>query len=118
MRSWVRVDSHLPVLYRVLGSEDEFFKSNTIDISGGGICMLVEKPIEKDTLLELNIIFPDNFTLQTHGIVCRCLIEEKLIKLGVCFDEIEERLQERIINYIFKKQRELIKKGVAKPTHS
>jgi len=114
MRSWVRVDSSLPVLYRVLGVEDDLIKSNTLDVSGGGFCMLVDAPIEKDTLLEVNIMFPDNFILRTTGIVCRCFDENKVLKLGVCFQEIDEKYQERIVNYVFKKQREYIQKGVAK----
>lgn len=116
MRSWVRVDVNLPTQYRLLESEDEFIKSTTTDVSGGGICMLVDNEIEKDILLELNIAFPDNFILKTKGIVCRCLNENKIIRLGVCFQEINERHQERIVNFVFKKQREIIQKGVAKPT--
>jgi c-di-GMP-binding flagellar brake protein YcgR len=114
MRNWVRVDSNLPLRYRILGSEAELIESTAIDLSGGGICMLIEKPIEKDTLLELEITFPDNFILKINGIVSRCLDETKPIRSGVCFQEISERQQERIIGYVFKKQREYIKKGVAK----
>jgi len=116
MRSWVRVDCNLPVLYRVLGSETEFVESVAIDVSGGGVCMLVDKPIEKDTLLELEITIPDDFILKINGLVSRCLNETKPIRIGVCFQEINERHQERIVNYVFKKQREFIKKGVAKTT--
>ena len=116
MRNWVRVDCNHTVLYRVLGSETEYIESVAIDVSGGGICMLVDNPMEKDTLLELEIALPDKFILKINGLVCRCLNETKPIRIGVCFQEINERHQERIINYVFKKQREYIKKGVAKPT--
>lgn len=114
MRNWVRVDTNLPVLYRLAGTENEFIEANAIDISGGGICMLSNDRIEKDTLLEVEITFPDKFVLKTNGIVTRCLDENKIIRVGVCFQEINERNQERIVGYVFKKQREHIKKGVGK----
>jgi c-di-GMP-binding flagellar brake protein YcgR len=116
MRNWVRVGSHLPVSYRILGSEDDYIISHTLDVSGGGLCLLAKQPLETDTLLELIINFPDNFAVNTKGIVRRCMVEERIIKLGVCFHEISERLQDRIVNYVFKKQREYIQKGIAKPT--
>lgn len=114
MRNWVRVDTNLPVLYRPVGTEDEFIEANAIDISGGGICMLTQERIEKETQLEVEIKFPDNFVLKTNGIVTRCLDENKPIRIGVCFQDINERHQERIVGYVFKKQREHIKKGVGK----
>lgn len=114
MRNWVRVDTNLPVLYRLAGSEDEFIEANAIDISGGGICMLTQERIQKETQLEVEIKFPDNFLLKTNGIVTRCVDENKIIRIGVCFQDINERHQERIVGYVFKKQREHIKKGVGK----
>lgn len=114
MRNWVRVEANLPVLYRSVGSENEYIEATAVDISGGGICMLANEPIAKDSLLELDITLPDNFILKVNGIVTRCLDENKPIKIGVCFEDISERNQERIVGYVFRKQREYIQKGVGK----
>lgn len=118
MRNWVRVDSNLPVLYRVLGSEDELNESSTLNVSGGGICMVVDKPVEKDAHLELKVIMPDNTALQANGTVCRCILENKFTKLGICFNEIDEHHQEIIVDYVFKKHSEVVKKGFGKTTTS
>ncbi|MDD3269359.1 MAG: PilZ domain-containing protein, partial [Syntrophomonadaceae bacterium] len=112
MRNWVRVDTNLPMLFRPAGSESDFIETTVIDISGGGICMLNGEAIAKDTLLEMEIIFPDKFILKINGTVTRNLDENKPVKIGVCFQEINERDQERIVGYVFKKQREHIRKGV------
>jgi len=114
MRNWVRVETNLPMLYRIAGSESEFIEATAIDISGGGICMLSNDPIKQDCVLEIEITFPDKFVLKAQGNVARCFDEQKPIRIGVCFQDIRERDQERIVGYVFKKQREYIKKGVGK----
>ncbi|MEN6350190.1 MAG: flagellar brake domain-containing protein [Syntrophomonas sp.] len=113
MRSWVRVPASLPVCYKMAGYEMDFYEANTADISGGGVLILLTHPVDKDTLLDLEVKLPGE-PLKTKGLVTRCIEQNKFYQIGISFQDLEPKEQESVVAYVFQKQREHIKKGVAK----
>ena len=115
MRSWVRVDAELPVNYRMAGYPVDFFQGSTVDISAGGIGLRSQHEIDKDTLLELEVEFPDSSLLQTTGLVTRSLPEKKgFYIIGIEFKDLSSNDQECVVKYVFQKQREQLHKRVLK----
>lgn len=131
-RSYVRVDTHLPVQIKVIGEQgDEENPANeklilgySRNVSGGGLMVAVEvsdvkeTKISLDTLLETSFEIPDVPTpLKSIGRVVR-LDKQKSSKateeiiLGIYFVSLEEKDREHIISYVFRRQRELRKLGL------
>lgn len=119
-RSFYRMDFRLEVQYRVFaesmpddGLNGDFLTSYTRDISGGGICLITDEKLDNglyvEALLKLNKI------IRFIGITVRSLEARYKGKImyetGIEFVRIENRTREQIVSYIFKEQREQLKKG-------
>ncbi|MCX7922394.1 MAG: flagellar brake protein [Clostridia bacterium] len=120
-RQFYRFECYIPVRYREVkevanNSEVPFTTSMTRDLSGGGLCIVTEKMMEHDTLLECELELGEANKVYFTGRVVR--ITEKEVKgkykysIGVLFHDIENRDRESIVSYIFKEQRKLRKKGL------
>ena len=81
----------------------------THDISGGGICVISELPLPVKAKLNMTIQL-ENRDIIVQGQVVRCLVEkqgkEKRYYISVAFTKIRTADQERIIQYIFKCQKQ------------
>jgi c-di-GMP-binding flagellar brake protein YcgR len=55
-RKFVRLNSRLPVVYKVVG-EDQGFSSLTRNVGGGGIALFTEKRLAPGTVLEVEVAF-------------------------------------------------------------
>lgn len=119
-RSFFRMLCSLEVEYRVVevfpientGAET-YTRAVTRDISGGGVCLVLDTKLKPGTLLEAFMKLGRR--IRFVGVVARSIeFREKgklLYETGVEFKFIENRDRERIISYVFETQREQLKKG-------
>jgi len=122
-RQFFRFDCYVKIKYRRVNSFNEEFNINipykstkTRDLSGGGFCMVLEDKMDLGALLECQLELDENRTVNFFGNVARVVkfyIDEEIrYDTGVSFTKIKFKDREAIINYIFKEQRKLIKKGL------
>ncbi len=121
-RSYYRLQYSCKVKYRpfklpALGSNEEQFRTaDTIDLSGGGICLLTSEKLDKNIFLECVIILEKDVEIKAVGKVVDTK-EEKTgsvnrWKNGIQFERISENSRERIICFVFREQQRLRKKGL------
>lgn len=114
-RSWVRIDVMLPVEYRMAGYPVDYYQATTSDLSGGGLLMVTNHIIDNDTLLDIRVKMTDDFTVECQGRVTRCHQEgdktRSRFKIGIKYENLEEAHVEKIVAFVFQKQRESLKKG-------
>jgi c-di-GMP-binding flagellar brake protein YcgR len=115
-RSYMRLPVKLEVYFRIAGDESDFKKGETIDISGGGALVITEETIEEGQILELEMYLPNRKPFFCKAKIIRLLEKAKKKgdknKIAIEFYEITEGKRDQIINYIFEKQREWIRKGL------
>lgn len=116
-RRWVRLPVNLPVKFQLEHSiEAEIYEGRTIDISGGGMQYRSETALEPGTMIHLCLDLPHREPICCKAKVLR--FEEgsefkgQEAKIVVEFFDISEGQRDRIMNYIFEKQREWIRKGL------
>ncbi|NLO89007.1 MAG: hypothetical protein GX088_01535 [Clostridia bacterium] len=121
MRDYVRIKIQLPVKYKVLEEKgnneessdekgDKFESAYTVDISGGGMQMVVSKPLEVKQRLYLKFKISD---LKKRDIEiaakARVVRREQIFggknkwSLGVAFEDISETQRDLIIAFVFRK---------------
>lgn len=117
-RQWVRMPARLAMRFRAISSEQnvEPYKGETVDISGGGLLFVTLDPVEEGQIVELEIGLPGRTPLFCKAKILRILGKTKqdgaTSKIILEFTEINEGQRDRIISYIFEKQREWIRKGL------
>lgn len=115
-RSFVRLDVDLPFQYIWLSDEDdselEYQSARTVDISGGGFGFGSDNDIKTGQRLRVSIPLPGGPQLDLVGQVVRILNRSDNYGnnhiVAVEFVNIREGERERIVNWIFKYQRETI----------
>ncbi|MGI5921710.1 MAG: flagellar brake protein, partial [Syntrophomonadaceae bacterium] len=114
-----RIDVVISVKYRPAGEDTPFLDALTLDISGGGVLMRTENDIEAGQILEMEINLPEREPVFCQARVIRLLEKKKregqANKAALEFHEISEAKRDKIINFIFAKQREWIRKGLLLP---
>ncbi len=118
-RDYVRIETMLSVDYSIENDEESkdlcVLHVSSRDISGGGIAIIERKVLPVDTIVNLNIHLPEE-NLEIKGKVVRWgevdTSPTKKYWMGVQFINISERERQKIIHYIFKRQRELRSKGL------
>ena len=110
-RNWVRFPYNTQVKYRRHNSNDDLSQAISIDISGGGLLMLTKHPLEVNMLLDVEFSL-DNLTISAIGTTIRCIPVDDLFRVGIRFEEITQKDCDKIIGFIFQKQREIIQKGL------
>jgi len=118
-RHWVRVAATLDVEYNLISADSETnptYAGTTIDISGGGIRFMTRGVLEAGQIINLKIYLPDKSPIATKARIIRILEKAKdegdPSKAVLEYVDINENDREKIIKYVFEKQRELIKKGL------
>jgi c-di-GMP-binding flagellar brake protein YcgR len=119
-RNFVRLDSNLSLVFNIISDElDEAgkpLKGLTLDISGGGTRFESNLSLPEGIVLEMNINLPRIGTVSALGKVVRTTATKNSVKkhyiIGVQFMIIEEKERDKIIRYIFDKQRELRQRGL------
>lgn len=120
LRQFVRIETGLALKFRLVKTLDplksevkpgELIAARLADISGGGLSFLYEKPLRLGDVVSLNFDLPGaSCAGMTGKIVHLSLREAKggtLFKNHVQFVDIEPRKREKIINYIFEKERQI-----------
>jgi len=122
MRDYVRIKVQLPVKYKVLeetrknaenGADDEdkkFENAYTVDISGGGVQLVVSKPVEVNQRLYLKFKICDlknrDIEITAKARVVRreqIFNERNKWSLGIAFEDISETQRDLIIAFVFRK---------------
>lgn len=84
------------------------------DISGGGLRLITKEKLPKHTAVKCNIHL-DNEDIETFGKIVRCdPVPDSMLKydVGISFTAIDEKNRSKIISFVFKSQRKIIKKGL------
>ncbi|HEY8416784.1 MAG TPA: PilZ domain-containing protein [Limnochordales bacterium] len=117
LRQFFRVPAVLTVQIRAAGEADApWMLGRTRDISGGGFRAVVGRPLPADQAVEVVLVLPER-RITAKGVVRR--VEEvednpgRQWTVGIAFTDIAERERDAIIRFVFKRQIELRKKGMA-----
>lgn len=114
LRKFVRIPTVLEVLYAEVpdeGKHFDFFKTTSLDLSGGGVRLLLNKDLPVGARLLLKITIPLKSgpeCLEIIGKVVRSRLDEnlKLYHTAIQFTEIGRSQQDLIVRYIFTKMSE------------
>lgn len=119
-RQWVRVPAIIDIHFKAQKHQDdekvEQYKGSTIDISGGGMLFYTSDPVENGQVLDIKIDLPDRQSLFCKAKIIRIL--EKASEKGkknkaiLEYTDINEGDRDKLVNFIFEKQREWIRKGI------
>lgn len=122
-RNYYRLDMLLEVSYRSIGpgrggytGDKQFKKSLAVNLSGGGICLLLDDEFEAGDLIECEMTFDRIKNIKFCGKVVRFDESDRegryKYKAGVAYIEIDENDRETVVRYIFQEQRKLLRKGL------
>lgn len=119
-RSFVRCDVRFPLTFHKLSPTMEVLlkdqKAIVEDVSGGGLRLETETQLELGDLLDIYLDLPNKDKVIALGKVVRVFpkpsAKPELFSIGVFFEFIEERDRDKIMRFIFEKQRELRQKGL------
>lgn len=126
MRDYVRVQTMLPIKYRILDDNasdlknQELQETYSIDISGGGLNFLVPGPVALNSVIRVEFVVQDH---NQNDIKIRAVARVKRkesvrdkgrVALGVFFEEISEKDRDILIGFLFRKLLEQKRLGVKK----
>ncbi|MBN1308347.1 MAG: PilZ domain-containing protein [Chitinispirillaceae bacterium] len=118
MRRYVRIEVKLPIRVRIIPPEaatepEPFalhFDAKLVDISGGGLSFLYEKPFVPGDIVSMQFSLGDaSFSCITGKVLRVSLQEGKSVTLyrhHIQFLSIEQQNRDRIVKFIFEKQRQ------------
>ena len=107
-RKFPRIETDLLVKYKVLEEDERMKFVENKDISGGGVCLKIDKELKKDTILAMELHFEKaNCKIFTIGEVAwNKMTEEGNYETGIKFLKIAEedyfKLNEIITEEILK----------------
>lgn len=107
-RNFLRVKAEIPVTFALDGGVD-IYHASTLDISGGGALIKSPVQLQINDKLDMQLTIPDRGVIDTEGRVVRCEVSKgpggQFFMVGVDFTVINERDRERIIGYVFERER-------------
>ena len=108
-REFYRLPLNVPISVR--NSADEICLGESLDISGLGMCVELDKKLYPNENVRVTIPFSTDFILEDiEGVVKRIEKGSKLpYKYGINFDYIDAPVREEIVSYIFQVQKMLLK---------
>ncbi|HZJ84420.1 MAG TPA: PilZ domain-containing protein [Syntrophomonadaceae bacterium] len=116
LRNWVRHPCHTLVEFKIIDNgkggqdtESPTYQEYSIDISGGGMLLHTKQTLDAGTMLyvEFNL---DDCLITANSRVVRSAPIDNDFRTAVEFVDIKEKEREKIVSYIFRKQREILKK--------
>ncbi|MCR4399453.1 MAG: flagellar brake protein [Syntrophomonadaceae bacterium] len=117
-RAWVRMATVLQCRCRRLdaASDSGDMEATTINLGGGGALLTAPAPLEPGTPVRLTMRLPDEVPVEADGEVLRCEAAgaggRRYWHLAVRFVDIQEKVREHLIRFVFQRQRELIRRGM------
>lgn len=110
------INSKLDAILNVMSIQTEgipLLRTTKVNISGNGLSFESDDRYNAGQMLELRLIlpYPGEAVLYIYGDVVRIEedVEDKVI-VSIRFTVIDEDIREKIVKYVFEKQRELIRK--------
>ncbi len=121
-RAYVRIEVVLPIEYRLLGDSDDseedpevFYDGQTVNISAGGVLFSTDVRLEPQQLIEIKLYIPNYDPFCSKAKVLRIFdkvdFRRKNIWAAIQYIEISDAKRDKLFNYIFEKERELINKA-------
>ena len=120
LRQYVRIETGLTLKFRLVKTMDplksevklgELIAAKLSDISGGGLSFLYEKSLRLGDIVSLNFDLPGASCAGITGKIVHLSLREMktgtLFKNHVQFVNIEPRKREKIITYVFEKERQI-----------
>lgn len=93
-------------------SEDKLFKAIMVDLSGGGLKIKLKEELSPGDILKMHIpIGTEEFVVKGSVVRFEKDEENRLNIYGVCFIELDNRIREKIIKFIFQIMRNQMKKA-------
>lgn len=116
-RNYVRVPASLKIQFSTGEKDDKereiYHWALTGDISGGGLNFTTPIKLNKKEPLKIFLHLPDEEVIDLEGkITWVDNLNSNKYFIGLKFTKISEGIRDKIISYVFIRQRELIKKGV------
>lgn len=122
-RRFVRVRTELPVTLLIkdprtdeqgLLCEPLQIQTRTTDLSGGGMMVSTQEPLDMYTDIEVRLVLPMESrlpqqppeTLAFKAQVCRSLSTAEGYQVGLCFLELWDSTRDKIMRYIFNSERD------------
>ena len=111
------VNSKLDAILNILMFHDKDFyclKTNHVNISGSGLSFDSNEQCELGQLMELKLVFPEtpDVMLCIYGEVMKSEQNESgVFRISVKFTVIDEEIRDKIVKYVFDKQREILRKS-------
>lgn len=121
LRNWVRIDVNIPCRVTVMARNEGWdaaqggpsvgmvLEGRLLDLSGGGTCARFSSPIPQGYKLSLNFDLPGT---SLRGVRCEVMRMVSSVKANredfehnLKFTEMETAFQEKIVRYVFEKQR-------------
>ncbi len=87
----------------------------TKDLSGGGFSAVIDKKLHINTMIKGVLTLNNEIEVSFIGQVIKCIpyiMNSNQSLLGVSFRDISYKDRERIVAYVFRQQRKLLKKGL------
>jgi len=116
INSLIDINLKLNLIYNILSSEEDssIFKQKPIEvnISESGIGFITKDRIKKGEILELKMLLPvfPLAIIKVWGKVVRTTaLSPDSYRVGIQYINIKEEDQDKIVHYIFKKQREFLR---------
>ena len=120
LRQYVRIETNLPLRFRLLQTHNpetselkqgEVYMARLSDISGGGLSFIFDRALRLGDTVSLNFDLPTAPFAGIMGKIVHLSLREKkdgaVFKNHVQFVTIESRNREKIISYVFEKERQL-----------
>ena len=111
------INSKLDLILNILNHQDQNFhclKTSQVNISGSGLSFDCLEAYEMGDMLELKIVFPEipDMMICVYGQVVKTGNgESEGRRVSVRFSVIDEEIRDKIVKYVFDKQREIIRKS-------
>ncbi|MDQ0203759.1 flagellar brake protein [Pectinatus haikarae] len=117
-REFVRIPAVVALKISVAAKDGSLgvpFRTDSVDMSGNGVSFLSAEPFPLGTILTVETTpIPSVGRIHTFVEVKRCAFlknGEKYL-IGGRFTDLSKAIQNRLVKYLFSKQRELINKGI------
>ena len=113
-RDYVRVDVLLDGALKLINDNDDIqFQDCTIkNISGGGLIFIFDDSLNENDLIKMKVLIEDK-TILVKGRIVRKINEENSVwYYGMVFVDIDEKVRQELIRFVYKRQLELHRKGL------
>jgi c-di-GMP-binding flagellar brake protein YcgR len=122
-REYYRLSCSVEVRYRIVDYLNEVYNENigfkrtfARNISGGGVCLLLEDKVEVGSILECEVHPEGDRMIRFFGQVVRYDKSERegrfKYEAGIAYIRINESDRETVVRFIFEEQRKMRKKGL------